>query len=171
MRPAARCTGRITTKTTARARSNGPTWTAPRWKTSSPGWKVRLGWPWMKPRGKMYWRDYDEDNGTGKIQRANLDGSQVEDLVTGLKGSPLVLALDEARGKMYWTDYDEDNGTGKIQRSNLDGSQVEDLVTGLEGSLFGLALDEARGKIVLEGLRLGQLQGARSSGPTWTVPR
>ena len=32
------------------------------------------------PSGKMYWTDL----GTNKIQRANLDGTMVEDLVTGL---------------------------------------------------------------------------------------
>ena len=30
---------------------------------------------------KMYWTDI----GTSKIQRANLDGSQVEDVITGLR--------------------------------------------------------------------------------------
>ena len=63
--------------------------------------------------------------GNGKIQRANLDGSNIEDLVTqGLSG-PAGIALDVAGGKMYWTN---DWSTGKIQRANLDGSNVEDLV-------------------------------------------
>ena len=86
---------------------------------------------------KIFWMD----RGTDKIQRSNLDGSQVEDLVTGL-GDPAVLALDLAGGRIYWTDW----GTDKIQRSNLDGSQVEDLITGL-GDPYGLALDVAGGKI------------------------
>ena len=72
---------------------------------------------------------------TAKIQRSNLDGSGVEDLVTGLEGSGGI-ALDVSGGKMYWTDLI----TEKIQRSNLDGSGVEDLVTtGLERP-FGIAL-------------------------------
>ena len=59
-----------------------------------------------------------------KIQRANLDGSHIEDLVTqGLEG-PTGIALDVVGGKMYWTD----SGTEKIQRANLDGSHIEDLV-------------------------------------------
>ena len=86
---------------------------------------------------KIYWAD----RGTDKIQRSNLDGSNVEDLVTGL-GDPAVLALDMAGGKIYWTDW----GTDKIQRSNLDGSNVEDLVTGL-GDPYGLALDLDAGRI------------------------
>ena len=81
---------------------------------------------------------------TEKIQRSNLDGSGVEDLVTtGLDWSPSGLALDVSGGKMYWTDA----GTDKIQRSNLDGSGVEDLVTtGLEWPV-GLALDVSGGKM------------------------
>ena len=65
--------------------------------------------------GKMYWTDA----GTDKIQRANLDGSVVEDLVTsGLRILPAGIALDVAAGKMYWTD----RGNECIQRANLDGS-------------------------------------------------
>ena len=79
----------------------------------------------------IYWTD----SGTGKIQRANLDGSNVQDLVTGLE-SPEYIAFDVAFGKMYWTD----SGAGKIQRANLDGSNLEDLITGLVQPR-GIALD------------------------------
>ncbi len=80
--------------------------------------------------GRMYWTDtgrerYQTDSGTEKIQRSNLDGSGVEDLVTTGLHTPSGLALDISGGKMYWTD----SGTDKIRRSNLDGSGVEDLVT------------------------------------------
>ena len=73
----------------------------------------------------MYWTDW----GTDKIQRANLDGSNIEDLVTQGLSSPSGIALDVEGGKMYWTDW----GTAKIQRANLDGSNVEDLVTRTQG--------------------------------------
>ena len=88
---------------------------------------------------KLYWTDW----GTDKIQRANLDGSGIEDLVVGggLDG-PDGLALDVAGGKMYWTDA----GASRIQRASLDGTNVEDLVTGL-GIPYGLALDVAGGKM------------------------
>ena len=92
---------------------------------------------------KMYWTDW----GTDKIQRSNLDGSDVEDLVTSGLVDPPDIALDVAGGKMYWTDYDLLGGRHKIQRSNLDGSDVEDLVTsGLVGP-NGIALDVAGGKM------------------------
>ncbi len=93
-------------------------------------------------RGKMYWTDW----GHNKIQRANLDGSQVEDLVTSLD-DPYHIELDLAGGKMYWTD----GGTDKIQRANLYGPlETEDLVTSTDDGLddpSGIALDLAGGKM------------------------
>ena len=89
------------------------------------------------------WKLYWTDAGTDKIQRSNLDGSGVEDLVTtGLSG-PVGIALDVSGGKMYWTDW----LTDKIQRSNLDGSGVEDLVTTGLVSPDGIALDVSGGKM------------------------
>ena len=85
------------------------------------------------PLLQMYWTDW----GTETIQRANLDGSNVEILVSGVNSSGL--ALDVAEGKMYYSTR------GKIQRANLDGSNVETLVTGVNSS--GLALDVTEGKI------------------------
>ena len=88
--------------------------------------------------GKMYWTDWV----TEKIQRANLDGTQVEELVMGLgesEAEPYGLALDLAGGKMYWTDVE----LGKIRRANLDGSGVEELVTSGVFGPAGLALDLA----------------------------
>ena len=104
---------------------------------------------------KMYWIDGEPD----RIQRANLDGSQVEDVLTRLP-SPLGLALDVAAGKMYWTDL----GTKKIQRANLDGSEVEDLVTsGLEAPL-GIALDVAAGKMYWTDQSTNKIQRANLDG-------
>ena len=86
---------------------------------------------------KMYWSDYLAD----KIQRANLDGSSIEDLITGLMG-PCRIDIDLVAGKIYWTHY----WPPKIQRANLDGSSVEDLITGLDMP-DGIALDVAGGKM------------------------
>ncbi len=106
---------------------------------------------------KMYWTKV----GTHHIQRANLDGSHVEDLVTvgseyrGLKG----IALDVAGGKMYWANWHD----GKIQRTDLDGSNVEDLVTGLR-TPNGIALDMRRGKIYWTAAFAGKIQRANFDG-------
>ena len=103
---------------------------------------------------KMYWTD----GGTYKIQRANLDGSRVEDLVTGL-GNPESIALDPGGGKMYWTDAETD----KIQRANLDRSGVEDLVTGLDNPV-GIALDLGGGKMYWTDARTYKIQRANLDG-------
>jgi sugar lactone lactonase YvrE len=71
--------------------------------------------------GKMYWTDQY----THKVQRANLDGTDVEDLVVTGLDRPYGIALDFVNSKMYWVDW----GTDKIQRANLDGTDIEDLVT------------------------------------------
>ena len=83
-----------------------------------------------KAMGKIYWTD----SGTGnpnplqddKIQRANLDGSNVETLLTfqNFLRLPTGIELDMAGGKMYWTDATRD----RIRRANLDGSGVEDIL-------------------------------------------
>ena len=101
-------------------------------------WTVRTGWHWDVAGGKLYWADA----GANKIQRASLDGSNVEDLVTGL-GIPYGLDLDVAGGKMYWTDRQ----ASRIQRSDLDGANVEDLIT--SGLVFPgeLVLDVQGGRM------------------------
>ena len=91
-----------------------------------------LAVPWL------YWTDARTD----RIQRAELDGSDIRTLVTGLM-QPRDLALDRDGGRMYWTD----SGADKIQRAHLDGSRVEDLVVEGLKEPFGLALDLAGGKI------------------------
>ena len=99
--------------------------------------------PDPQPTGasKLYWSDW----GTDKIQRADLDGSNVEDLISGAGlDRPYGLSLDSAGGKIYWAD----SGTRKIQRANLDGSGIEDLLTPTDQNIpSGLALDVSGGKI------------------------
>ena len=52
---------------------------------------------------KMYWTNAGSRD---KIQRANLDGSNIEDLITTGLSYPVGLALDLTRRMMYWTDLD-----------------------------------------------------------------
>ena len=102
----------------------------------------------------VYWTDFSE----GKISRANSDGSNVEDLVTGL-GFPCGIALDASGGKVYWVDW----RTNRIQRANFDGSNVEDLVTGLSDP-FGIALDVSGGKIYWTDFLEGKILRANFDG-------
>ena len=104
----------------------------------------------------MYWTD----TGRSDIGRTNLDGSQIEILVTRSLNIPRAIALDLARGKMYWMDP----GTIRIQRANLDGSQVEDLVViGLDYP-DGLALDLTGGKMYWTDWGTNKIQRANFDG-------
>ena len=104
----------------------------------------------------MYWTD----SGTDKIQRANLDGSNVQDLVTRGLRYPSGIALDVAEGKMYWTD----SLTEKIQRANLDGSNVQDLVTTGLARPQSIALDVAEGKMYWTDWLTDKIQCANLDG-------
>ena len=91
---------------------------------------------------KIYWTDA----GTDKIQCANLDGSNVQDLVTRPHrlGDPHGIALDVDGNKIYWADA----GTDKIQCANLDGSNVQDLIYIKDvRSPMRITLDVATGKM------------------------
>ena len=98
---------------------------------------------------------------SGSIRRANLDGSQIEDLViprssvsSGLNG----LVLDVGSDKMYWT---EPGRTDRIRRANLDGSQIEDLVIQLDNPLSP-ALDVDGGKMYW--IETGKIRRANLDG-------
>ena len=87
--------------------------------------------------GKMYF----SAESWGTVRRANLDGSEQEDLVTA--NGPSGIALDLAAGKLYFATYGDD----RIRRCNLDGSDVEELVTSGLTYVRHLELDVAAGKM------------------------
>ncbi|CAH1786568.1 unnamed protein product [Owenia fusiformis] len=62
---------------------------------------------------KIYWSDSVLD----KIQRSNLDGSNVEDIIYDGLHTTDGLAIDSAGRKMYWTD----TGSNRIEVATLDG--------------------------------------------------
>jgi len=76
--------------------------------------------------GKIYWT---HGSTPGTIRRANLDGTDVELLVSGLK-IPRGVSLDLTNGKMYWAQAPpQGNAMGLILRANLDGSGTETFFT------------------------------------------
>ena len=118
----------------------------------------------------MYWTvgPFATD-GHGKIQRANLDGTHVETLVSGLILNPDYITLDVPGGKMYWSMAGYSGGTdeSKIQRANLDGTNVENVITSLNFGLpGGIALAVGDGKIYWtnwgssEGIQRANLDGS-----------
>lgn len=104
--------------------------------------------------GKMYFVRYESGD---MIQRANLDGSSVETIVTG-RNLVLSIELDITAGKMYWTDI----GNDIIQRSNLDGSVIENLAGVVDPD--GLALDLVGGKMYWTDRASGKIQRSNLNG-------
>ncbi len=87
--------------------------------------------------GKVCW----VDGGNHKIQRANVDGTEVESIIanriTRLDG----IALDPRRQKLYWTEqFVRPDSAPGICRANPDGSNIEHRMT-TSASGFGIALD------------------------------
>ncbi len=83
--------------------------------------------------GKMYWTDAVAD----KVQRANLNGTTVEDIATG--ASLAGIAVDKVNDKVYWTD------DGAVYRADLDGSNAE-VVVGAVGA-GAIAIDPEDSKV------------------------
>ena len=93
--------------------------------------------------GKIYWAEHGGARDDGKIKCADLNGSNIKTLVSGLGGIPDI-ALDVEGGKMYWIEnYDS------LKRANLDGTDIETIVS--EGAatfwIEDIALDVTDGKI------------------------
>lgn len=84
---------------------------------------------------RVYWT-----NTTGTIQRANLDGTDLVDVVVDLN-VPNGIDLDIGGAKMYWANKNDN----KIQRANLDGTDVEDIVASTMPR--NLVLDVSRNKM------------------------
>ena len=86
------------------------------------------------PVGKMYWTV----PGRGEIRRANLDGSDVEILLTGLS-NPTGIAIDPDCRLMYWCEAGADP---RIRRTALDRtSAIKTLVSAGLMRPQGIALD------------------------------
>ena len=92
--------------------------------------------------GKLYWTEFSADT----IRRSDLDGTNVETLVSSGLTHPVGIALDLTAGKMYWCDGASEY-TAKIMRANLDGTSVETLVEDPLVAPSDIALDPAAGKM------------------------
>ena len=104
---------------------------------------------------KMYWTEGGWDRwgadslGTGSIQCANLDGSDLETLVSDLD-TPWGIAVEEdiPYGDRDWTNLGvKAPGTGSIRRANLDDSDLETLISDLSSYSYSIALDVSGDKM------------------------
>ena len=112
--------------------------------------------------GKVYWTE------TGKIRRANLDGSNRQDIATGL-GTPAMLAVSTStfavlvreaqRPPIYWQTQ-----AGALQ--NLTGASVDSFAQTIQNAT-GLAVDTARGRVYWTeqtSTRTGRIRRANLNG-------
>jgi hypothetical protein len=90
--------------------------------------------------GKMYWSEWASGWSTSyypiKIQKANLDGSEVEDiLVRDNDGAvPEGIAIDNDNQRLIWVESDYDyvgHKIGYVKSANFDGSGIKTLVSKL----------------------------------------
>ena len=100
-----------------------------------------LGFAYRK--GKIYFSEPD------KIKRASLNGTNVEEILTGV-GRVTDIALDMTNRKIYWV------SPPRIYRANLDGSRIEKIIDGgvpnnpqgkVTNDPFSIALDIEAKKI------------------------
>ena len=75
-------------------------------------------------KGKIYWIERN-GGGRGALQRANLNGENIEELRAFTGGVPTGIAIDSSENKIYWTKL------SKIQRTSLVPRYITDIVTGL----------------------------------------
>lgn len=101
-------------------------------------------------RGHVYWSDLGDANHASAIFSANLDGSDVQELVRREFISDIAgIALDPIHDKLYFTYLNpliDSILTGGIARVDLDGSNLETIVSG-QGMPIGIAVDPIGGGI------------------------
>ncbi len=98
-------------------------------------------------RKHIYWVEYNA--GRSSIKRANLDGSNPQNILTDVGGQPSGFALDVLGNKIYWCDS-RPFSSALIQRANLDGSNVENILIEESDEVWNfvsLTVDPVRRKI------------------------
>ncbi len=83
--------------------------------------------------GRLYW------GGDNAISSSNLNGDNVQSVVTDLPDSPRSMEVDTEAGQLYWTT--SSLSSGYVQRINLNGTGLTTLASGIYAS-YGLALEK-----------------------------
>ncbi len=112
--------------------------------------------------GKVYVSIWDGWPGSyGKVQRANLDGTGLEDFITDIRYGPIGLAADGDAGHLYWTKNHVDLNLGRVLRKNIDGSGGATVISEVDPE--ALLLDLPAGKVYWTTWDY--------EGPPWTIQR
>ena len=122
---------------------------------------------------KLYWSEFSyvngkdhEDGVDGRIRRANLDGSGVQDIVI-VETYVFGIDVDSAGGMVYWSESDDPTlmtTSGAIRRANLDGSAKETVIAAVDAPPFTLRVDPDRGKLYWSSSLLSSLDHAEEVG-------
>jgi Low-density lipoprotein receptor repeat class B len=118
------------------------------------GWLLALA---PAASAQVYFTAFFAEGGTG-IERAQFDGSELQELQFQPIGFADAIALDVAHGAMYWTD----TSAGTISRSNLNGSEAQVLIIDGGREPIGIALDLPHEKVYWtdsEGVKRASLDG------------
>jgi hypothetical protein len=73
-----------------------------------------------RKNNKLYWTERVW-NGPGMLKKCNIDGSNIENVISPSTKEPSSLDIDFSLNKIFWTDIEEK----KIYKSNLDGTGIE----------------------------------------------
>ena len=129
--------------------------------------------------GHIYWTNMGNfKNNDGSIERSDLDGSNVADIVPpGGTFTPKQLQLDKQNGKLYWCDREG----MRVMRCSIDGSNIETLVDSSQGDsrpgpdekkwCVGIALDVERGKLYWTQKGSGNAEGGRIFRAGLEIPK
>ncbi|HLN75323.1 MAG TPA: T9SS type A sorting domain-containing protein [Prolixibacteraceae bacterium] len=94
---------------------------------------------------KLYFSNFNNSNVI--IRRCNLDGTDLETIVTSpYGGNTYTLSISITLQKLYWTQQSGSNNY--VMRCNMDGSNVETLMT-VSNFMPGLTIDENNQKLYL----------------------
>jgi hypothetical protein len=91
---------------------------------------------------KLYWTE----DGGNRLMRSNLDGSTVEQVLSGFGLGSYGIAVDPAGGLVYWAQHSFNPPFGSIHRVNFDGTGHEQIA--VSGQVpFGIAVHHASAKV------------------------
>lgn len=120
--------------------------------------KAGVGLAYDPENEKIYFSDF-ENTDDGKIWRMDVDGSNMEAIVSGIT-DPYSIAINLNGDKIYWADDD-----GNISRANLDGSSLERSFIHIDGGLMrGIAYDSKNDIIYFYEVDEENLYAAKSNG-------
>lgn len=120
--------------------------------------KAGVGLAYDKVNDKIYFTDFAKTN-EGKVWRMNIDGSNMEAIVTGIT-DPHSIAVNTAGGKIYWAD-----DAGNVSRANLDGTGLERQFLHInDGQMRGIAFNNKTNTIYFYEVNNEDLYSANADG-------